>query len=446
MNNKYIGKNCSEINAIFRQYGLTPLRNILTPNDFEEAAEQTIKIKRRQRIFTPETTFWLITMVGVFCDSMGSALRSSWELIRPVNDQLPALPASEPAFTKARKRLPLDFFKMISDKVINYFRKQYADRSGWKGFQVKIVDGVTLTLPESKELRSKFGSRKNQKSKSSAPVQAKLVGLFYAFTGICEGFAIGSLRLGEKTGLLKVLALLKAGDLLIGDRGFVGYELFWAVIKSKADFLFRLKKDVKPYRRKKIGPKDWLVVFKKPKNCRHVGLPEEITLRLIAYDIKGHRRTYFLTTLAEAEKYTREELINLYPVRWQIETRYNELKHMIKIEQLRSTSRDGIVKEIITHIILANLVRLIMIEAAQKEGLNATDLSYKHALEKVKDTILVMMSSSVYHWPFIYRRMIEEISQMKILKRPGREYPRKVKRPTGIPKRLFVEVSYAKVS
>lgn len=358
---------------------------------------------------------------------------------------MPVLPASEAAFTKARNKLPLKFFKKVSDLVISYFRQQYEQTQGiWKGLRLKIVDGVTITLPESKELRRCFGSRKNKNQKSSAPVQAHLIGLFWAFAGICQGFAVGSLRLGEKTGLINLLPLLTAGDLLLADRGFPGYEICCKIINRVSQFLFRLKKDVKPHSRKKIGPRDWLVVFRKPKNCRNNGLPETITLRLISYDLSGFRTSYLLTTLLDHEKYPREELISLYTQRWQIETRYNELKNMLEIENLRSLSKDGVFKEISTRITLGNLIRLVMLEAAETEGLSGTDLSYKKSLEKVTDTLLIMMRSSVYSWPFIYQRMIEEIRQFKIIKRPGRYYSRHKKRKAGLPKgKLLVEVSYA---
>ncbi len=448
MDNKNIGKNRFEVNAFFRQFGLVPLRRILTSGDFEKTAKMSVCWKCRRRVFTPEMVFWLMALVGMNCDSMAGALRKAWEQIRPLDKDLPLLPASEVAFTKARKKWPIKFFQKINDLVQNYFYRHYDLRCGsWKNLKVKIVDGTTITLPESKQLRKIFGSRKNQNKQSSAPVQAHLIGLFWAFTGMCEGFALGSLRLGEKTGLIKLLALLKAGDLLLADRGFPGYELNYAVMKQNSEFLFRLKKDVKPQRREKLGPRDWLVVFKKPKKCRGKNLPEDITLRLMAYDLPGFQTAYLLTTLINAEKYPREELISLYGQRWQIETRYHELKNMLAIENLRSLTKEGVIKEIFTRITLGNLVRLVMLEAAELEKVNGTDLSYKKSLEKITNTILIMMQNSVYSWPFIYQRMIEEIGQLKIIKRPGRRYPRYKKHKAGLPKgSLFVEVSYAEAA
>lgn len=446
MNKNRIGTNKKEINTIFQQYGLMPLRKILTSNDFEKAAKETIKGKSRKRVFTPEIVFWLISLVGITCDSMGVALEKAWEQIRPIDDEMPCLPASKAAFTKARKKLPVKFFQKVSDNVLEYFCKRYISQGYWKGLRLKIVDGVTINLPESKELRKRFGANRNQHKKISSQVQANMVCLFWAFLGICDGFTIGSSCTSEKTGLLNLLELLKKGDLLLGDRYYRGYELFCAIIKRDIEFLFRLKKDIKTKRLKKIGERDWLVSYKVPQGLKNK-FSEEITLRLISYDIRGYRTSWLLTTLVDSEKYSREEIIDLYVERWQIETRYNELKHMIKMEELRSHTKNGIMKEIIAHITVANLVRIVMIEAAEKEGIKATDLSYKHALEKVKDTVMIMMQSPVCHLNLIYNRMIKEIGQMKILKRPGRRFPRQKKKLVSSSKiKLFVEVSYAKAA
>lgn len=193
-----------------------------------------------------------------------------------------------------------------------------------------------------------------------------------------------------------------------------------------------------------MGEKDWRVRISPPRELRrkYPNLPD-LELRLIEYQVRGFRPIYLLTSLVDAVKYPREELISLYHERWQIETRNDELKNMIEIENLRSETPEGIVKEIRMHLTVANLVRLIMLEAAEKSGEKAINLSYLKALEKIINTTLVMFHSSVYTWLMLYKEMIEEISQMRILKRPGRSYPRRVKRRSGLSKcKLFVEVSY----
>lgn len=447
MNKKYIGKNSREVNLIFRQFGITPLRNLLTPKEFEQIAHETIKGNQRKRVFIPEVVFWLMAMVGRYGDSMSGVLKKAWNHMKGASKGFPKRVVSEVAFTKARKRLPVEFFKRIFNYVVEIFYHRYAQIGYWHGFRVKIIDGTTLTLPEAKALRKCFGSRRNQNKNSSAPVQSHLVGIFSAFTGVCLGFAFGCLRLGEQTGLFKLLESMGKGDLLLGDRGYVGYRLWRALLNREIEFLFRLKDDFKPKKIKRLGARDWLVRIGPPKKqCgKDCDLPE-LELRLISYETPGFRPIYLLTSLVDAVKYSREALISLYHERWQIETRYNEMKNMMEIENLRSRTPEGIIKEIWTHITLVNLIRLVMLESAEASGVRAIDLSYLDALEKIKDTTLVMLHSPVHMWLILYEEMIEEISQMKILKRPGRSYSRRIKRRAGLSESgLFVEVSYVPV-
>lgn len=233
MTKKYIGEKRRRVNQIFRGFGITPFRKLLTPQDFEQIADKTISGERRDRTLTPEVVFWLMSLVGRSADSMAGALRQAWHYMKGDIAKLPQRVASDAAFTKARKKLPIEFFNRIYALVLEIFYKRYVEMDRWYGLLVKIVDGTTLTLPESKLLRERFGSRRNQHKNSSAPVQGHLVALFSAFTGVCLGDAFGNLKLGEQLGLSKLMGLLGKGDLLLGDREYVGYRLWRRLMKHQ---------------------------------------------------------------------------------------------------------------------------------------------------------------------------------------------------------------------
>ena len=54
--------------------------------------------------------------------------------------------------------------------------------------------------------------------------------------------------------------------------------------------------------------------------------------------------------------------------RWQIETNLRHLKQTLHMDVLRTKSVDGIHKELAMFTIVYNLVRLVMLEAAQRQG------------------------------------------------------------------------------
>ena len=62
-------------------------------------------------------------------------------------------------------------------------------------------------------------------------------------------------------------------------------------------------------------------------------VPSEITVRIIK--IKSKKRT-IVTTLLDAEKYPRSEIVGLYQERWHVELDFRAIKSLMKMDVLRS--------------------------------------------------------------------------------------------------------------
>jgi hypothetical protein len=127
----------------------------------------------------------------------------------------------------------------------------------------------------------------------------------------------------------------------------------------------------------------------------------------------------------DPEAFARAELVDLYHRRWQIETIYREWKHGLDIQNLRSRTPSGVVKEVYAHLLLSNLVRWVMTEATQDTELCAVDLSYVSALNHVKNALFQMMRADARRISIIYAHLLQDVRSTRIRKRPGRSYPRR---------------------
>jgi hypothetical protein len=87
-----------------------------------------------------------------------------------------------------------------------------------------------------------------------------------------------------------------------------------------------------------------------------------------------------VTTLLDAKQYPAADLAELYGKRWQVETNLRHLKQTLHIDVLRTKSVDGIHKELAMFAIVYNLVRLVMLEAAQRQGVMPDRISFVDAL------------------------------------------------------------------
>ena len=190
----------------------------------------------------------------------------------------------------------------------------------------------------------------------------------------------------------------------------------------------RVSRDVSQYAKKRhrIGPDDWRTAFTPTPATRRKtpGLPAELPVRLIRYRRPGFRDSWLVTSLMDAGRYTRRELIDLYHRRWSIETIYREWKHSLDIQNLRSHTPRGIRKEIHAQLMLSNLVRWLMSEAV--EGTNRTPLEYSFltALSHVKNALPHMSRARPTRLADMHRRLLDAIRAAPIRQRPGRSYPR----------------------
>jgi len=176
----------------------------------------------------------------------------------------------------------------------------------------------------------------------------------------------------------------------------------------------------------RLGHDDWMVRFH-PSPCSRrkcPGLPSELVCRLIAYQKPGFRASWLLTSLIDTQCYSRQELVDLYHRRWTLETIYREWKHGLDIQNLRSHTPAGILKEIHAQLMLSNLVRWIMIEATHGTNQTPLDLSFLTTLTLVKNMISTLLQTRSACRSQLYQQLLHDIRAAKIRKRPGRSYPR----------------------
>ena len=106
---------------------------------------------------------------------------------------------------------------------------------------------------------------------------------------------------------------------------------------------------------------------------RSVGaLPEMLVLREVCYHIdrpgfRTHQIT-LVTTLLDAEIYRVADLAELYHQRWRVETSLAQLKTTMQMDVLRCKTPAIVRQEIWGHLLVSNLLRAAMAQAAVAYG------------------------------------------------------------------------------
>lgn len=135
-----------------------------------------------------------------------------------------------------------------------------------------------------------------------------------------------------------------------------------------------------------------------------------------------------MTTLADAQKVSKQDLYDLYHLRWQIELDIRSIKAVMQMDVLRCMAPEMVEKEIAVHILAYNMVRATMAQAAHLGRVLPRQLSFKGALQ-----LLNAFAENLRHCPLgrlavNHAFLLAGLAQMKLPRRPGRVEPRARKR------------------
>lgn len=321
---------------------------------------------------------------------------------------------SAEAYGQARARLPLELFQRLLGEVCHRLQDSLDASSRWHGHRLWLADGSSCSMPDTPELQHAFGQPGQQTAGCGFPV-AHLLTLFHAGTGLLLRTIAAPLRTHDMAQASQLHAEMSPGDVLIADRGFCSYAHMSLLLQAGLHAVFRLHQkqlvDFRigrmhsppfgPYKNLKGLPKTrwlkWLgtldqqVEYFKPKVLpdwldaeTYAALPPSIVLRELRYRIEqpGCRthEVILVTTLIDAEVYPAAELEGLYGQRWQVETDLRHLKQTLRMDVLRTKTVAGIHKELAMFALVYNLVRLVMLAAAQRQKVPVERISFIDAL------------------------------------------------------------------
>lgn len=348
---------------------------------------------------------------------------------------------SEEAFCKARQKMPLGFWMALIALLAGRFEAQHAPRLRWKHYRLLALDGTLVNLTRHKALARHFGTARNGKGRGKTP-QARMVMLQFPTTRVPLSYELGTLAESEKTLAGKLLAPLRPDDLLLMDRGFWSYGLFWQIQNQGAFFGVRRFQSAKLLPCKRLSANEQLVWYApSDRKWRRANLPRQMLLRLIDYHRKGFRPSQLVTNVLDPKAISRAEWVQmaevgpagqvlrepgLYHRRWEIEITYLELKKVQRLgTALRSRTPASISYEIAGQVTLYLLLRWMLVEAATPHGIDPLRLSFTDAWRDLTDMLPKLLLSSPRHVArVLLPRLLKRLAQHRVPLRPGRHYPR----------------------
>src|SRR3990172_8374158 len=158
---------------------------------------------------------------------------------------------SEEAFVQARQRMPMDFWLSLILLLAQQFQTQHPDAVHWKGFRLLALDGTEIALAHWKTLATAFGPSRNGRRRRRP--QARMVMLAFPQCRLPWRYELTPRSCHEQTIAARLVEHLEPQDLLLMDRGFWSYGLFWQIQRRQAFFGIRLRRGVLLKTSKNLG-------------------------------------------------------------------------------------------------------------------------------------------------------------------------------------------------
>jgi hypothetical protein len=276
------------------------------------------------------------------------------------------------AYCQARARLPEKLLEQLFGQTAQNLEEKVTIEHLWCGRHVKVIDGSTVSMPDTVENQSAYPQPSNQKPGCGFPI-AKIGVLFSLATGAAVALCIDVLNTHALKLARQLYQFLNPLDILVGDRAFCAYADIAAIKNLDCDAVFRKHQSRTTSMRKGkiIGDCDKLITWNKPNKCpkglsknEFEALPQTITLREIYYYIiiPGFRtgRVSLITTLLDTTTYSSLEIVGLYGKRWDVELNLRHLKTTLGMDVLRCKTPSMVRKEIYVYLLAYNLLRSLM--------------------------------------------------------------------------------------
>jgi putative transposase len=430
----------------FLQHDGLPFAEVLSAQDIHEAfdaEDASFADDQADAVYTPAVTLWAFLSQVLFKDEQRSCLAAvSRVLVLLVALGRPPCAKNTGAYCRARGKIPTPVIRRLATGLADRAEQRLPRRWLWCGRHVKLVDGFTVSMPDTPANQQAYPQPNTQKPGVGFPL-ARCVVLLSLATGMTADLEIGPYA-GKETGetalLRALLGRLHNGDIVLADRHYCSYFMIALLCAWGVDFVVRLHQcRTADFRRGcRLGRGDHIVTWQRPEqpewmdDATYASMPETITVREIDVQVHqpGFRTESFVvvTTLLDAETYTVEEVSELYRKRWLAELDIRVIKSTLGFDVLRCQTPEMVRKELWTALLAYNLIRQTMLQAAEGADCSPRELSFAHGLQTIAASWAVVVVLSAQTQIALIDASLAGLAEQRIGDRPDRVEPRKIKR------------------
>lgn len=414
----------------------------------------------RRRVFTPGRVFWLFLAQVLSAD--GSCRESLQKFCCWRSGQgLGRISGNTSGYCQGRKRLGEEWIRRAHTQLLIKIG-EHSSGLVWLGRVVKVIDGSCLSMPDTGANQREWPQQKSQKPGCGFPLM-RVVVIFSLVSGALLEWVEGDYYTSEMTLFRRLWNTLKQGEVLLGDRGFCGYAVWYLLTGRGVDLVLRKpeKRSKKPRTVERLSKHDRIVEWEKSGSCpdwlsreQWEQIEERMPVRELKLFVSGRgfrtKKLTVVTSLLDPQEYPAQAIADLYRRRWSAELYLREIKVVMGMDVLRCKTPELVRKELAMRGIAYNLVRALMLEAAAKEMAELDRISFKGTVSALRGwaPILAREKPGCPKRYRIYCDLLHYLARDRVPLRPDRREPRaKKRRPKSYqlltqPRSQFMELQH----
>jgi hypothetical protein len=419
-----------------------PEETITQAFDLAGVATQPVVAQDDKSVYTPAVTLWAFLSQVLFKEKQRSCLAATARVVVLMIALGRQCSDNSGAYCRARARLPLVVIQILTLQTADRCEALVPESWLWKGRHVHLVDGTTTSMSDTPANQAEFPQPPTQEPGLGFPM-IRMVVTFSLATAMVSAMTLGPYE-GKETGetalLRRLLDRFKPGDILLADRYMCSYFMIALLQELNLDFVVRLhqarKSDLRRGRR--LGPGDYLVVWHRPQRpewmdeATYARMPASIQVRQVQVQVQqpGCRveSLEVVTTLLDADTYSKDDVAELYHQRWLVELDIRALKVSLGMDVLRCKTPEMVRKEIWTCLLAYNLMRKSMLEAALAKKCSPRELSFTAALQKIAASWSTLAVCTAAEAVVVIAAHLQHLATHRVGDRPNRVEPRANKR------------------
>ena len=345
-----------------RNEGL-PFLDVLTETSIRDVLEEH-GVKYRDRVYSPVTTIWGFLSQVLSEDHSCRDAVSRIIAHRAASGHAICSPNTT-SYCNARSRIVTGVLSTLAIRTAEELQNSIADQWKWNGRSVFIVDGSSVSMPDTPENQRMYPQVPQQAPGLGFPL-ARITVLLSLATGACHDLAIAPYQgkgTGEKNLFRRMYDTLKPGDVVVADALFDDYFIICELFKRKIDIVARVQHERVDAQIAESSPEGDIVVWHRPNKPRGMtgakyrSYPKTFVMRLVPVDARDKnnrvKRFKVLTTILNVSIDGRQ-IGDLFERRWHGEVDIRSIKCTMQMEILRCKKPEMVHKEIWTHLLAYN--------------------------------------------------------------------------------------------